>query len=238
MSERVSSWHEDFSDLYDEWWPEMSADIEFYVNLARRVDGPLVELAVGNGRVATPVALATGRPVIGWDTSPSMLSQAQQRAEEAGVVLDLRQGDMRDFAADEPAGLIYCPARALLHLPTWQDRRRTFERVAAALRPGGLFAWNAFAFDHQIAAGLDGVHQDGPVAHTVSYDVADNRVDLTLDNGSVSSLWWATKNEWLGLIDIAGLSLEELAGGFHHEPLDGSTREYVFVTRRPIDGTP
>jgi hypothetical protein len=50
---------------------------------------------------------------------------------------------------------IYCPFRALLHLPTWADRRRTFERVAASLQPGGRLAWNAFAFDHQIAARLD-----------------------------------------------------------------------------------
>ena len=63
---------------------------------------------------------------------------------------------MRDLELDEPAALIYCPFRALLHLPTWADRRRTFERVAAALLPGGRFAWNAFAFDHRIAVHLDG----------------------------------------------------------------------------------
>jgi SAM-dependent methyltransferase len=238
MSGRVSSWDEDFSDRYDEWFGTDGPDIEFYVDLARTVDGPLVELAVGNGRVAIPVALATGRSVIGWDTSPSMLRQAQQRAEQTGAILDLRHGDMRDFAVDEPAGLVYCPARSLLHLPTWQDRRRTFERVAAALRPGGIFAWNAFAFDHHLAATLDGVHQDAPVIHTVTYDVADNRVDLTMESRSRRSLWWATKNEWLGLIDIAGLHLEELAGGFRREPLDASAREYVFVTRRPLGGAP
>jgi ubiquinone/menaquinone biosynthesis C-methylase UbiE len=136
----------------------MTADIAFYVELASQAEGPLVELAVGNGRVAIPVAQATGRPVIGIDSSPAMLAQARVRAAEAGVELDLRLGDMRDLALDQPAGLIYCPFRALLHLPTWADRRRTFERVAASLRPTGRFAWNAFAFDYQIAARLDGQH--------------------------------------------------------------------------------
>ena len=51
---------------------------------------------------------------------------------------------MRDFAVDEAAALIYCRFRALLHLATWADRRRTFERVAASLRPAGRFAWNSF----------------------------------------------------------------------------------------------
>src|SRR6266516_945032 len=142
------SWDEGLAKHYDEWSARMTADIAFYVELARNADGPLVELAVGTGRVAIPVAQATGRPVTGIDSSPAMLAEARVRAKEAGVELVLYEGDMRDLALDEPAALVYCPARALLHLPTWADRRRTFERVAASLQAGGRFAWNAFAFDH------------------------------------------------------------------------------------------
>jgi ubiquinone/menaquinone biosynthesis C-methylase UbiE len=226
------SWDEEFASHYDEWSAGVTADIPFYVELARQADGPLVELAIGDGRVAIPVAKATGRKVIGIDTSPAMLERARVRAPEAGVELDLHEADMRDLALDEPAALIYCPARALLHLPTWADRRRTFERVAASLRPGGKFAWNAFAFDHSVAVRLDGTHLDKPVSHTIRYAVGDNRIDLALDSGAMSSLWWATKNEWLGLIDVAGLELEALYGGFAGEPVDDDSREYVFVTRR------
>jgi predicted O-methyltransferase YrrM len=226
------SWDEVFADRYQEWSAEMTADIAFYVALACEANGPLVELAVGNGRVAIPVAQATGQQVTGIDSSPAMLQQAQALATAAGVQLDLRQGDMRDLALDELAGLIYCPFRALLHLPTWADRRRTFERVAASLRPEGRFAWNAFAFDHRIAARLDGEHREEPVPHTNRYSVGDNRIDITLDGGATSSLWWATKNEWLGLIDVAGMELEALHGGFAGEPFNDDSREYVFVARR------
>jgi hypothetical protein len=59
--------------------------------------------------------------------------------------------------------------------------------------------------------------------------VGDNRIDLTLDDGAKSSLWWATKNEWLGLLDVAGLTLEALYGGFAREPFTANSREYVFV---------
>jgi hypothetical protein len=62
--------------------------------------------------------------------------------------------------------------------------------------------------------------------------LGDNRVDLVCDNGAVSSLWWATKNEWLGLIDVAGLELETLYGGFAREPFTPDTSEYVFVASR------
>jgi ubiquinone/menaquinone biosynthesis C-methylase UbiE len=226
------SYDEAFVRRYDEWSAHMTEDVAFYVELAREADGPLVELAIGNGRVAIPVARETGRSVIGIDSSPAMLEQARTRAVEAGVELDLREGDMRDLRLDEQAGLIYCPFRALLHLPTWADRRRTFERVAASLRPGGRFAWNAFAFDHQMATQSDGQHRDGPVPHTIRYAVGDNRIDITLDDGATTSLWWATKNEWLGLLDVAGLELEALFGNFDKEPLDDDSREYVFVARR------
>jgi ubiquinone/menaquinone biosynthesis C-methylase UbiE len=226
------SWDEAFSRRYDEWSAQMTEDIGFYVELAREADGPLVELAVGNGRVAIPVAQATGRVVTGVDSSPAMLEQARERAAKAGVVLDLHEGDMRELTVDEPAALVYCPFRALLHLPTWADRRRTFERVAAALKPNGRFAWNAFAFDHRIAASLDGHHQDDPVPHTIRYAVGDNRIDITLDGGGSSSVWWATKNEWLGLLDVAGLELEALYGTFDRQPLGDDSHEYVFVARR------
>lgn len=229
----MRTWDEAYAARYDEWSAHMTEDIPFYVELARKAgDGPIVELAVGNGRVAVPVAKAVGRPIIGIDTSPLMLDQARAKATDAGVELDLRLGDMRDLELSQPAALIYCPFRALLHLPTWADRRRTFERVAASLRPGGRFAWNAFAFSHHIAADLDGRPQTDPVPHTVRYAVADNRVDIVMDGGAKSSLWWATKNEWLGLIDVAGLELEALYGGFAGEPLTDDSSEYVFVTRR------
>ena len=148
--------------------------------------------------------------------------------------LILHLGDMVDLQLDEPADLVICPFRALLHVPTWAARRRLFERVAASLRPGGRFAWNAFAFDHHVAARVDGVRVvDGGFAHTDHFAVGDNRVDIVLDSGATSSLWWATKNEWLGLIDVAGLELEALYGGFDRIPFNDGSGEYVFVTRRP-----
>jgi ubiquinone/menaquinone biosynthesis C-methylase UbiE len=226
------SWSDAFAARYDDWSAEMTEDVPFYVELAREADGPIVELAVGTGRVAIPVARETARRVVGIDSSQPMLDQARTRADEVGVELDLRLGDMRDFELVEPAALIYCPYRALLHLPTWTDRRRTFERVATMLQPGGRFAWNAFAFDHRIANRLDGQHQDDPVPHTLRYAVGPNRIDIILDTGDTSSLWWATKNEWLGLIDIAGLEVEALYGGFDRAPFDDDSREYIFIARR------
>ncbi len=64
--------------------------------------------------------------------------------------------------------------------------------------------------------------------------MGDNRIDIVRDDGARSSLWWATKNEWLGLLDIAGLQVEALYAGFAREPFTDDSREYVFVARRRL----
>ena len=145
---------------------------------------------------------------MGIDSSPAMLAIAGERSSAAGVELDLRLGDMRDLSLDA-AALIICPFRALLHLPVWPDRRRVFERVAASLRPGGRFAWNAFVFDFGIAARLHGRWQEEPVRHRIDQAPADNRVDITFDAGPRISLWWVSRGEWEGLIEVSGLEVED-----------------------------
>jgi SAM-dependent methyltransferase len=210
----------------------MTEDVAHYLSLAREADGPIVELAVGSGRVAIEVARETGKPLLGIDSSPAMLEIARERA--AGLPIELRLGDMRDLELDEPAALIYIPFRSLLHLHGWHEKRRVFERAAASLRPGGRFAFNAFAFSHTIAARLDGQTQDqNGIVHTLRYSPADNRIDIVRDDGAKISLWWATKAEWEGLIEVAGLEVEALYGGFEREPFTDDSLEYVFVTRKP-----
>ena len=223
-----------FAPIYDDWASHMTEDVAFYVGLAREADGPVVELAVGNGRVAIPVAQAIARPMLGIDSSPAMLEVARERAAEAGVELELREEDMRDFTLAEPAALIYCPFRAMLHLPTWRDKRTVFERVAAALRPGGRFAWNVFVFNPHIAAEMDGKWEEhAGIRNRVTHVPADNRIDLELGTGAKVSLWWATRSEWEGLIEVAGLEVEALYSGFEHEPFDEESREFVWVARKP-----
>jgi SAM-dependent methyltransferase len=221
-----------WASVYDAWAADMREDVAHYVSLAREADGPIVELMVGSGRVAIEVVRQTGKPVLGIDSSPAMLELARERA--AGLPLELRLGDVRELALDEPAALVYVPYRSLLHLPGWREKRAVFERVAASLRPGGRFAFNAFVFSHAIAARLDGTtrSQNG-VVHSLRYAPADNRIDIVRDDGAMLRLWWATRSEWEGLLDVAGLEVEALYGGFAREPYTDESLEMVWVARRP-----
>jgi SAM-dependent methyltransferase len=172
--------------------------------------------------------------VIGIDSSPAMLAVARERAAEAEVDVELHEGDMRELDLDEPVSLVICPYRALLHLPTWADRKRVFQRVAACLRPGGRFAWNAFVFDHRIAVELDGKLDDiGGVTHRNRYVPTDNRIEIELESGPVISLWWVARSEWEGLVDVSGLETEALYGWFDRRAFEEESREFVWVARRP-----
>jgi SAM-dependent methyltransferase len=228
------SGYDALAPVYDDWSAHMTEDVDFYVSLAAEAEGPVVELAVGNGRVAVPVAHRAGRRVIGIDASLEMLDGARARADAAGVELDLRHGDIRDFALEEPTDLVICPFRSLLHLPTWADRRRVFERVASVLVPGGRFAWNSFVFDLLVAAKHAGGWQEqNGIRHRVDHVPADARIDITVADRGTVSLHWVTRSEWDGLVDVAGLEVEALYGWFDRRPFDDESREFVYVARRP-----
>jgi SAM-dependent methyltransferase len=221
-----------WAPVYDAWSADITGDVDHYVSLAREADGPIVELAVGTGRVAIEVVRQTGKPVLWIDSSPAMLEVAAERS--AGLPLELRLGDMLDLELEEPAALIYVPGRSLLHLHGWQHKRRVFERVAASLRPGGRFAYNAFVFSHVLAARLDGTTQDqNGVVHMLRYVPADGRVEIARDDAATIRLWWATKEEWDGLIEVAGLEVEALYGWFDRRPFDDESLEFVYVARKP-----
>ena len=226
--------YDGFAPIYDQFAAGMTEDVPFYVALAEESRGPVVELAVGTGRVAVPIAEQTGRRVIGIDVSSEMLGLARRRAADAGVELDLRQGDMRELTLEESTDLVICPFRAMLHLPGHDARVDLMRRVRSVLVPGGRFAWNAFVFDPAIAREIDGVWRvEQGVRNRSTYDYAERRIDLTLENDATVQLWWVDRDEWAAAVAEAGLEIEALYGWFDGTPFDETSREFVYVTRRP-----
>ena len=226
--------YDSFAPIYDQYAAAMTEDVDFYASLATEAEGPVVELAVGTGRVAVPIAVRTGKRVIGIDSSQAMLDAAAANAATAGVVFELRLADMRDFELGESTDLVICPARSLLHVQGHARRLEVFRRVAALLRPGGRFAWNAFVFDPDVASEFDGKwREQGGVHHLIRYDYHERRVDLTLQNGALLQLWWANPEEWDLLVAESGLEVEARYGWFDRRPFDDSSREAIYVTRKP-----
>src|SRR5206468_9958607 len=93
----MSSFYDTWADRYD-WSPSFTAAVPFYVGLARDADGPLVELAVGTGRVEITVAQATGRRVTGIDSSRASsrrLARAQLRRESSSTCVKETYGSLK-----------------------------------------------------------------------------------------------------------------------------------------------
>ena len=141
---------------------------------------------------------------------------------------------MREFTLDEPTDLVICPARAMLYLRDHDERVNVMRRVRDALVPRGRFAWNAFVFDPAIAAEIGGVwREEQGVRNRSTYDYDERRIDLELENGAKVTLWWVDREEWEAAIAEAGLEVEALYGWFDRRPFEDSSREFVWLARKP-----
>jgi SAM-dependent methyltransferase len=118
-------------------------DVQFYVDLARKVGGPVLEYGIGNGRIALPVA-RHGLAVTGIDHSRAMLADLKVRlaAEDGEVRARVASfyGDMRAKKLRRRFPLVTCPFNAALHLYTRDDVERFLARVHDHMDPRGLFA--------------------------------------------------------------------------------------------------
>jgi SAM-dependent methyltransferase len=130
------------ADIYDFSYEDFTEDVSFYENLARSVDGPLLELGVGSGRVALPLAQA-GYAVTGIDTSPSMLTQAERRLAAARKLkgsLELLPGDMTSFDLGRKFAMVFIAANTFQHLLTTEAQLACLLGARQHLQPDGIFA--------------------------------------------------------------------------------------------------
>ena len=226
------------ASFYDPWSRSVTEDVDFYVEHALASGGPVVELAVGTGRIAIPIARA-GIDVIGVDSSPGMLAVARAAAEEAGVAdrLDLRVGDLREPPVSEHVPLALCPFRSLLHMETEDEKLRALRAARALLEPGGSFVFDVFAPSREDIEETDGLwlEREPGIFERADWDEASRTLSLSVrsDDGSAITfgLHWLSAPEWDRLLDEAGLEVEAIYGWFDGRPQDGE-EDMVFVTRR------
>lgn len=118
-------------------------DSPFYLDLAREVEGPVLELACGTGRIYLDL-LEAGIDADGFDRSPDALAVLQERAAERGLDPTVWQADMIDFAVDREFDLVICPFNALQHLLEVEDQLAALRSIHLALAPGGKFVFDVF----------------------------------------------------------------------------------------------
>ena len=224
--------------LYDPWSRSVTEDVPFYVDEARAAGGPIVELGVGTGRIAVPIA-ARGIRVIGVDSSEGMLDVCREQAELAGVaeLLDLRLGDLREPPVAERVRLAICPFRALLHMPDDAERLRALRSAHELLVPGGRFVFDVFAPGERDIAETHGrwLEREPEIFERAHWD--ERRRTLTLSvraTGGETTLMlaWISPDEWRALLEQAGFEVEACYGWFDRRPFTGG-EDTVWVARRP-----
>jgi len=233
----VSNSYDSIARLYDPWSRSVTEDVPFYVEEARRAHGPVVELGVGTGRIAVPIA-AEGMRVIGVDNSQGMLDVCREQAELAGVaeLVDLRLGDLREPPVDERVELVLCPFRAFLHLRDNRERLRALRAARELLVAGGRLVFDVFAPGARDIAETHGrwIEREPGIDERADWD--ERRRVLTLSvrgeaGEATMTLAWISPAEWANLLDRAGLDVEACYGWFDRSPYRGG-EDTVWVARR------
>jgi SAM-dependent methyltransferase len=228
--------YDEIASFYDPWSRSVTEDVGFYVDEALASGGPVVELAVGTGRIAVPIARA-GVDVIGVDASPGMLALARAAAEEAGVSqrVDLRLGDLREPPVDESVPLVICPFRSLLHMETEEEKLRALRAARALLYPGGRLVFDVFSPSREDIEETDGrwLEREPGIFERADWDEGARTLTLSVrSDGAMASfgLHWLSVPEWLRLLDVAGFAVEAVYGWFDRRPHDGE-EDMIFVAR-------
>ncbi|MGH2474150.1 MAG: class I SAM-dependent methyltransferase [Candidatus Limnocylindrales bacterium] len=247
--------------LYDLDLETDPGDLDLYLALAGRADGPVLELGAGTGRLAVPLA-AAGHPVTAVDIDPAMIERGRARAAVAGIadgrlewitadLLDLRLPDAGRYA------LAFIALNSIMLLASRDAQRTALRTLAANLAPGGLAAVDVWLPDADDLARFDGrvilewPRSEPEFGHIVTktgsaiHDAATNTITLTAiyeegaQGGAVQrwlrrdQLRLVSADELAGFAEDAGLTVELIAGGYDLGPIGPGSERAVLVAVRP-----
>jgi SAM-dependent methyltransferase len=223
--------------LYDRWSAAVVEDVSFYVDEALAAGGPVVELGVGTGRIAIPVA-AAGVRVIGVDSSAEMLAVCAEEATRAGVAerLDLRLGDLRDPPVAERVPLVTCPFRAYLHLGSDDERIEALTAARSLLKRGGRLVFDVFTPSREDVEETHGrwLEREPGIFERADWDLDEQTLTLSVRDDTAQSsmtLWWLEPERWHSLLAEAGFAVEACYGWFDRRPYAGG-EDTVWIARR------
>ena len=224
--------------LYDPWSRSVVEDISFYVDEALTAGSPIVELGVGTGRIAIPVAMA-GVDVIGVDSSAEMLAVCRQRADEADVGgrVDLRLGDLRRPPVDERVALVTCPFRAFLHLRDDGERLEALNAARELLLPGGRLIFDVFVPSREDIEETHGrwIEREPDIEERADWDLEAQSLTLSVRGPSGEStmiLWWLEPARWHTLLAEAGFDVLACYGWFDRRPFAGEEDSIWIASRK------
>ena len=248
--------HYEDAAYYDLAYKRRRDDVRFYVEEARRANGPVLELGAGTGRVALPVA-ESGVEIVAVEPVPAMRAHAKEKRSSLPSSLarnlSLRAGDMRSVRLRRRFPLIIAPFNVFMHLYTRADVERALTTVRQHLAPGGRFIFDVLMPDLRAMVRDPGrLYRAPAVTHPVSqqrYDYFEafsydalRQVQLVSmvfqsqqDLSDLRSLPLSQRQffpeELLALLHYNGFAVDARYGGFAREPLRDESDSQILVTR-------
>lgn len=238
----ASTYGDRFAAEYDRWFADRPpADAAIELLRAYAGAGPALEIGVGTGRFAIPLA-RTGVSVIGLDVSARMLDVLATRA--AGLPVTPVLGDAADFRLDEPVPLAYCVFNTFLMLAGEAEQRRCLAAVRDVLRPGGHLVLEAFVpeperYPEGQSVRVRRLTAGEVVLHVAVHDEAAQVVegqDVVLSEAGVQLFPTRVRYLWPAQLDAlateAGLTPRHRYGGWDRQAAGPDSRWTVAVYER------
>ncbi len=241
-----STYGESFADVYDDWYDDVS-DVEattaLVVELSRR--GTVLELGVGTGRLAIPLARA-GCTVVGIDSSSAMLDRCRAKIAELGSSPspELILGDMVEAQPDRGFDSVLIAYNTVFSLPSAERQQSLFDAVARRLNDGGTFVIEAAVPDPARPAGgtvgVRSMHADRVVLSVDVHHPDDQRVDGQFveftGSGGVRLRPWSIRYlspaQLDGMAERAGLRLHDRWEDTARSPFVSDSPTHVSVYTR------
>jgi SAM-dependent methyltransferase len=236
----AATYGERMAEVYDEWFavpPDTEETVEFLSDLAG--PGPVLELGIGTGRVALPLA-QRGHEVHGVDASEAMVEKLRAKSGDMPVAI----GDFAELDIEGEFSLVYVVFNTFFALLSQEDQVRCFSNVARRLGEGGVFVIEAFVpdmtrWDRDQRMEAHHVEDDSVILGVSRHDAVEQRVasnHLVVSEAGVKMYPVRLRYAWPSELDLmarlAGLRLRERWGGWRREPFTASSVKHVSVYER------
>lgn len=234
---RADAYGRSFSDVYDHWYQDVSDAEATATFVAARCDGPVLELGVGSGRLAGPMA-ERGLAVVGLDGSSEMLD----RCDRSGTGnIHLVRGDMRALPFRGPVGAVLIAFNTVFNLASEAQQQQLFESLGRLVAGGGVVIIEALDVSPLLAGPERSIgareRHDRRVVVTATAVDRDEQVvtgqHLEIDDGGIAvrpwRLRWLTPKQLDGLAADAGLVLAERYRSWHEEPFGPEADTHISV---------
>jgi len=239
----ASTYGDHIAEVYDEWYGSMDLDtdaaVEFLAGEAGK--GPILELAIGTGRIALPLA-ARGIEVHGIDCSKAMLAKLGEKP--GGNRIPVTIGDFADVGVTGEYSLIYIVFNSLFALLKQNDQIKCFRNVEAHLADKGIFVLEAFVpdlqrFDRNQRLSVQKIEQDNLRLEASKHDPVNQSVEsrhVVVGEQCIKTYPLKIRYAWPSELDLmarlAGMRLRDRWGGWRREPFKASSVVHVSVYER------